>query len=222
MSRLLYFDCFSGISGDMALGAMLDAGLPLEDLKRALGSLAVSGYDVTAPSAFSAPGCRRRSSPCTSMRSTVDGVLRTALSIEHAPSIRVTGTRTPSSSTSVSDLQADRPVRVVAGGPGSREGHVSTAGGGRGRHPPDAGGEGSPPRGRRARLDHRHRRHRVRARMGGRRPHRVLAAQRGRRHGALGARPVSRAGAGDREAARRRTGLRRDRCRKSWSRRPAR
>ena len=48
MSRLLYFDCFSGISGDMVLGALLDAGLPLDDLKRALGSLAVSGYDVTA------------------------------------------------------------------------------------------------------------------------------------------------------------------------------
>ena len=48
MSRLLYFDCFSGISGDMALGAMLDAGLPLDELKRALGSLAVSGFDVGA------------------------------------------------------------------------------------------------------------------------------------------------------------------------------
>jgi hypothetical protein len=47
-SRVLYFDCFSGISGDMALGAMLDAGLPLEDLKGALGSLAVSGFDVSA------------------------------------------------------------------------------------------------------------------------------------------------------------------------------
>jgi pyridinium-3,5-bisthiocarboxylic acid mononucleotide nickel chelatase len=47
MSRILYFDCFSGISGDMVLGALLDAGLPLEDLKRALGSLAVSGYDIT-------------------------------------------------------------------------------------------------------------------------------------------------------------------------------
>src|SRR5437763_808932 len=48
MSRVLYFDCFSGISGDMALGAMLDAGLPLDDLKAALGSLAVSGFDVSA------------------------------------------------------------------------------------------------------------------------------------------------------------------------------
>jgi uncharacterized protein (TIGR00299 family) protein len=48
MSRILYFDCFSGISGDMAIGAMLDVGLPLDELKRALGSLAVSGYDVSA------------------------------------------------------------------------------------------------------------------------------------------------------------------------------
>jgi uncharacterized protein (TIGR00299 family) protein len=48
MSRLLYFDCFSGISGDMVLGALIDAGLPFEELKRALGSLAVSGYHVHA------------------------------------------------------------------------------------------------------------------------------------------------------------------------------
>jgi uncharacterized protein (TIGR00299 family) protein len=48
MSRVLYFDCFSGISGDMLLGALLDAGLPLEELKCALGSLAVSGYEIGA------------------------------------------------------------------------------------------------------------------------------------------------------------------------------
>ena len=48
MSRVLYFDCFSGISGDMALGAMLDAGLPLDDLKRGLGSLALGDAHVHA------------------------------------------------------------------------------------------------------------------------------------------------------------------------------
>jgi uncharacterized protein (TIGR00299 family) protein len=48
VSRVLYFDCFSGISGDMALGAMLDAGLPLDDLKRALGSLALPGVHIHA------------------------------------------------------------------------------------------------------------------------------------------------------------------------------
>lgn len=46
MARVLYFDCFSGISGDMVLGALLDAGLPFDALRAALGSLAVSGYDI--------------------------------------------------------------------------------------------------------------------------------------------------------------------------------
>ena len=48
MSRVLYFDCFSGISGDMALGALLDAGLPLADLQAALGSLALGDARVEA------------------------------------------------------------------------------------------------------------------------------------------------------------------------------
>jgi uncharacterized protein (TIGR00299 family) protein len=48
VSRLLYFDCFSGISGDMVIGALLDAGLPLEELKRALGSLGAGRFDVSA------------------------------------------------------------------------------------------------------------------------------------------------------------------------------
>jgi len=48
MSRVLYFDCFSGISGDMVLGALVDAGLPLDDLRRALGSLALEGVSISA------------------------------------------------------------------------------------------------------------------------------------------------------------------------------
>ncbi len=48
MSRVLYFDCFSGISGDMALGALLDAGLPLDALKDALGSLALGQVELRA------------------------------------------------------------------------------------------------------------------------------------------------------------------------------
>lgn len=48
MSRILYFDCFNGASGDMVLGALLDAGLPLEELRRALGSLAIDGASVSA------------------------------------------------------------------------------------------------------------------------------------------------------------------------------
>lgn len=45
---ILYFDCFSGISGDMALGALLDCGVPLDELRAGLASLPVSGWDIQA------------------------------------------------------------------------------------------------------------------------------------------------------------------------------
>ncbi len=41
-----YFDCFSGVSGNMVLGALLDAGLELEDLQEQLDRLDVSGYTL--------------------------------------------------------------------------------------------------------------------------------------------------------------------------------
>jgi hypothetical protein len=46
--RVLYFDCFSGAAGDMVLGALLDAGLPLEALRAALGPMLPPGAGVTA------------------------------------------------------------------------------------------------------------------------------------------------------------------------------
>ena len=45
MARVMYFDCFSGAAGDMVLGALLDAGLPLDALRTALGSLGV-GHEL--------------------------------------------------------------------------------------------------------------------------------------------------------------------------------
>jgi hypothetical protein len=42
--NLLYCDCFSGISGDMFLGALLDAGLPAEHLTRELARLRLPGF----------------------------------------------------------------------------------------------------------------------------------------------------------------------------------
>ena len=41
MSKTLYIDCFSGIAGDMFLGACIDLGLPVDALREALGSLAI-------------------------------------------------------------------------------------------------------------------------------------------------------------------------------------
>jgi len=46
--KLAYFDCFSGISGDMTLGALLDAGLDLGQLRSGLSALDVSGWDLSA------------------------------------------------------------------------------------------------------------------------------------------------------------------------------
>jgi uncharacterized protein (TIGR00299 family) protein len=48
MSKVLYFDCFAGASGDMILGALIDAGVPLDELQAALGSLMIPGYRLTA------------------------------------------------------------------------------------------------------------------------------------------------------------------------------
>src|SRR5581483_9658340 len=40
------FDCFSGISGDMTIGALLDLGLDFGYLKTELGKLPVEGYEL--------------------------------------------------------------------------------------------------------------------------------------------------------------------------------
>ena len=44
--KIAYFDCFSGASGDMILGALMDAGLPLEVLKNELAKLDLDHYDL--------------------------------------------------------------------------------------------------------------------------------------------------------------------------------
>jgi uncharacterized protein (TIGR00299 family) protein len=46
--KLAYFDCFSGISGDMTLGALVDAGVPVEHLRGELSGLRVPGWELTA------------------------------------------------------------------------------------------------------------------------------------------------------------------------------
>ena len=44
MGRRLHFDCFSGVSGDMVLGALVDVGLPLVRLRAELKRLKLTGY----------------------------------------------------------------------------------------------------------------------------------------------------------------------------------
>jgi len=46
--KAAYFDCFSGISGDMTLGALVDAGCSLERLREDLKGLKVPGWQISA------------------------------------------------------------------------------------------------------------------------------------------------------------------------------
>jgi uncharacterized protein (TIGR00299 family) protein len=48
MSRIVYFDCASGASGDMLLGALVDLGLPLDRLRAELARVPLAGYGVEA------------------------------------------------------------------------------------------------------------------------------------------------------------------------------
>ena len=46
--RIAYFDVFAGASGDMVLGALLDAGAPLEEVRATLQTLPLTGWQLLA------------------------------------------------------------------------------------------------------------------------------------------------------------------------------
>ena len=46
--KIAYFDCFAGASGDMILGALVDAGLDINELKLELAKLHLDHYDLQA------------------------------------------------------------------------------------------------------------------------------------------------------------------------------
>ncbi len=46
--EIAYFDCFSGISGDMILGSLIDLGLDIEYLKNEFKKINLSGYEINA------------------------------------------------------------------------------------------------------------------------------------------------------------------------------
>jgi uncharacterized protein (TIGR00299 family) protein len=48
VGRIAYLDCFSGVSGDMLLGALVDAGVPLEKMRAELAKLPLAGYSLDA------------------------------------------------------------------------------------------------------------------------------------------------------------------------------
>ena len=48
MTKIAYFDCIAGASGDMILGALVDAGLPIETLRARLDALHLQDFDLEA------------------------------------------------------------------------------------------------------------------------------------------------------------------------------
>jgi uncharacterized protein (TIGR00299 family) protein len=46
--RLAYFDCFSGISGDMALGALVHAGADLDEIGKVLSRFPIEDFELDA------------------------------------------------------------------------------------------------------------------------------------------------------------------------------
>ena len=44
--KIAYFDCHSGISGDMVLGALIDAGVKLQSIRKGLAGIDLKGYEI--------------------------------------------------------------------------------------------------------------------------------------------------------------------------------
>ncbi|MEX2420331.1 MAG: nickel insertion protein [Actinomycetota bacterium] len=75
--RVLYFDCIAGISGDMTLGALVDAGVDLGDLRAALATLPLEPFELEAEEVEThGVGATR-----VAVRTSMAGIIRTYSSI---------------------------------------------------------------------------------------------------------------------------------------------
>jgi pyridinium-3,5-bisthiocarboxylic acid mononucleotide nickel chelatase len=75
--RLAYFDCIAGISGDMALGALIDAGADFDLVREELAKLPLEPFDIEAQDVDTSGLHAKR----VEVRATATGVIRTYASI---------------------------------------------------------------------------------------------------------------------------------------------
>ncbi len=132
-ATVAWFHCFSGIAGDMALGALIDAGADVDEVRTMLKRLPVDGWAIETE---------------TVLRSGIAGTK------VHVPTEPDPPARPPPQVAAVV-AAAGLPDRVRP--PGAR--HVPCAGRGRGPPAPPAAGDRALPRGRGPRRHRRRRRH---------------------------------------------------------------
>src|SRR6266480_4349915 len=96
--RMVYFDCFAGVSGDMIIGALIDLGVDLEALEQQLSSLGLDGYEI------SSRRVQRSGIAATKFDVDADQTVQSARTLEDVSSIIA--------ASSLSDQSKARTVRV--------------------------------------------------------------------------------------------------------------
>ena len=62
-NKTLYLECFSGISGDMAVASLIDLGVEHDHLLKALDSLHLDGYKVKISVSYTHRDVYKRQAP---------------------------------------------------------------------------------------------------------------------------------------------------------------
>ncbi len=169
--KIAYLDCFSGISGDMMLGALVDAGCEVAQIESHLRRLSLDGWKITAA------------------KVTRQGLRATQVTVEFQASHHH---RSLSDILGILKQSALPPASDRA-----RIGRFQAVGGSRSPRARCADREGTFPRSGRGGCNHRHRRNIGRVGVAGRRGDHVLGAECGWRAGEDAARRLAGARSGD-------------------------
>ncbi len=109
--KIAYFDCFSGISGDMILGALLDAGLPLAELNREIAKLGVEDVAVECEATARHAIAATRVTVCMAGAPLADAEHHLDLSAEH-PHAHLKDITSRIADSRLDDVVKERSIRV--------------------------------------------------------------------------------------------------------------